>query len=166
MTDFSLRAWNPRDVGSLLKYADNSKIARNLTDKFPHPYTRQDGVNFISMASSFDPPRIFAIDIECEAVGSIGIFPQEDVHRLNAEMGYWLAEPFWGLGIISRAIPQIVEYGFKTWDIRRIFARPYGTNLASQRVLEKNGFVLEARFSETLIKNGELLDELIYAIRR
>ncbi len=166
MTEFSLRGWDPRDIGSLLKYADNYQIAKNLTDKFPHPYRREDGEKFIAFASGFDPARIFAIDINGEAVGSIGIFPQEDVHRLNAEMGYWLAEPFWGRGIISEAISRVVEYGFKTWDINRIFARPYGTNLASQRVLEKNGFVLEARYRGTLIKNGELLDELIYAIRR
>ena len=81
-------------------------------------------------------------------------------------MGYWLAEPFWGKGIITGAVRQMLEYGFKTFDINRIFARPFGTNIASQKVLEKTGFVLEARFEKTFFKNGEYLDECVYAIRR
>ena len=92
--------------------------------------------------------------------------PQADVHRKNAELGYWLAEPYWGQGIITRAITRMVSYGFEHWDIHRIFARPFGTNIASQRALEKAGFVLEARFEKTIFKNGEYLDELVYAIRR
>ena len=84
----------------------------------------------------------------------------------NAELGYWLAEPFWGKGIITKAIKQIVDFGFKTYDITRIFARPFGTNIASQRVLEKSGFKFECKFEKTLLKNGEMLDELYYSIRR
>ena len=88
------------------------------------------------------------------------------MHRKNAELGYWLAEPFWGNGIITKAIVQIVEYGFMNFDITRIFARPYGTNEASQRVLGKAGFTFEGKFEKTLFKNGEYKDELIYAVRR
>lgn len=164
--EFDLRPWEPGDIENLVRYANNFNIAKNLTDKFPHPYTRDDAKSFLAMTSEFDPPRIFAIVVEEGAVGSIGVFPQSDVHRYNAEMGYWLAEPYWGRGIITRAIARMVDYGFKTWEINRIFARPYGTNLASQRVLEKNGFKREALFEKALVKNGVLLDELIYAIRR
>lgn len=81
-------------------------------------------------------------------------------------MGYWLAEVYWGEGIITRAIPQMVWYGFQNWDIDRIFARPYGSNKASLRVFEKCGFVLEVRFKKTFYKNGHYEDELVYAIRR
>ena len=77
-----------------------------------------------------------------------------------------MAEPFWGQGIITKAIIQMVDYGFTTWDITRIFARPFGTNIASQRALEKTGFVLEAKFEKCLFKNNEYVDELVYAIRR
>ena len=84
----------------------------------------------------------------------------------NAELGYWLAEPFWGKGIITYAIQEMVEYGFKTFDITRIFAIPFGTNIASQKALEKAGFILEARLNKTIFKNGEYQDELIYAIRK
>lgn len=59
-----------------------------------------------------------------------------------------------------------MDYGFTHLDINRIFARPFGSNFASQRVLEKAGFTLEARFEKTLIKNGIYEDEMIYAIRK
>lgn len=163
---FTLRPFTINDLDSLVKYANNPKIANNLTDKFPYPYTRENGKMFIEFATKNTPTNIFAIDINGEACGGIGIHPQEDVHRKNAELGYWLAEPFWGNGIIPKAIIQIVEYGFMNFDINRIFARPYGTNTASQRVLEKAGFTLEARLEKTLFKNGEFKDELIYAVRK
>lgn len=163
---FKLRPWNNKDIDPLVKYANNSNIAKNLTNQFPHPYTREAGEAFIRMATQDHPRRIFAIEVNGEAVGGIGLHPQTDIHARNAELGYWLAEPYWGKGIMTRAVRQIVEYGFKTFDIDRIFARPFGTNLGSQKVLEKAGFVLEARFEKTLFKNGVYLDELVYAVRR
>jgi RimJ/RimL family protein N-acetyltransferase len=164
--EFKLRSWEKSDVDSLVKYANNKNIAVNLTDMFPYPYTREDAEKFIAYAISDTPNHLFAIDIDDKAVGSIGIHPQDDIHRLNAELGYWLAEPFWGKGVITSAIKQVVSYTFDNTDVERIFARPFGTNIASQKVLEKNKFRLEGRFEKTLIKNGELKDELIYAIRR
>lgn len=163
--NFTLRPWTVDDLESLVKYANNSKIAKNLTDKFPSPYTIENGKFFIESATKKSPPNILAIDVNNEAVGGIGIHPQSDIHCKNAELGYWLAEPFWGNGIITKAITQMIEYGFKNWDINRIFARPFETNIASQRVLEKAGFILEGRFKKTLFKNGEYLDELVYAAR-
>lgn len=137
-----------------------------MTNQFPHPYTTSRGEHFIQTVSAQSPLHVFAIDVDGLAVGAIGIHPQHDIQCKNAELGYWLAQPFWNKGIISCAIPQMVAYGFKTWDIDRIFARPFGTNKASQKVLEKTGFKLEARLVNTLFKNGEFVDELIYAIRR
>ncbi|MGD1848964.1 MAG: GNAT family N-acetyltransferase [Salibacteraceae bacterium] len=166
MTQYKLRPWKTADLDSLVKYANNWEIAKNMTDGFPHPYTRQAGERFIEKASQGSPITIFAIDIAGEAVGGIGIHPQTDIHRQNAELGYWLAEPFWGQGIISKAIGEMVDFAFSTLNINRVFARPFGTNVASQKVLEKNGFTLEGRFVEVLIKNGELNNELVYAIRR
>lgn len=137
-----------------------------MTDLFPHPYTMEKGREFITYASKGNPPNILAIEVEDQAAGGIGIHPQSDIQRKNAELGYWLAEPYWGKGIVTRAVVQMVAYGFKNWDITRIFARPFGTNYASQKVLEKAGFILEGRFEKTLFKNGEFIDELIYAVRR
>ncbi len=163
---FFLRQWKPQDIDSLVKYANNAAIAKFMTDQFPHPYTYDIGISFIEFAISNNSSKIFAIDINGEAVGGIGIHPQKDIQRKNAELGYWLAEPFWGQGIMTKAIVQIADQAFRTLDIERIFARPFGTNKGSQRALEKAGFLLEGRFEKTYFKNGEYEDELIYAIRR
>ena len=163
---FLLRPWSLTDLYSLVRYANNPDIAKFMTDGFPHPYTEEAGKAFIAFATKDDPIHIFAIEANGEAVGGIGLHPQADVHRKNAELGYWLAEPFWGKGIITNAIKEIVAFGFKTYDINRIFARPFATNIGSQKVLEKAGFALEGRFEKTFIKNGELVDELVYAVRK
>ncbi len=163
---FTLRAWTLDDATSLTKYANNPKIAANLTNAFPYPYTMDNAIAFINMAKQKTLPNILAIDINGEACGGIGIHPQSDVYCKNAELGYWLAEPYWGKGIVTQAVVEIVDYGFKNFDITRIFARPYGHNIASQKVLEKAGFKLEASFEKTLFKNNEFVDELIFAIRK
>ena len=164
--NFTLRPWTFADLGSLVKYANNWNVAKNLMDRFPHPYTVEHGKAFLEQVVPENPVHIFAIAVNGEAVGGIGIHPQADIYRKNAELGYWLGEPFWGQGIVTGAIKQMVDHTFKTYDLHRIFARPFGTNIGSQRVLEKAGFVLEARLEKTFFKNGKLLDELIYAIRR
>lgn len=165
-TAFKLRPWKEDDIISLAENANDPEIAKFLTDAFPHPYTAEHARKFIEISAGHYPQRIFAIEVEGMAAGGIGIHPQTDIMSKNAEIGYWLGRKFHGLGIISRAIPQIVEYGFRTFDINRIYARPFGNNMASQRALEKCGFKLEARISNCIYKNGEYLDELIYAIRR
>jgi len=161
-----LRPWNMDDLENLLKYADNVAIAGNMTDQFPHPYTAANAKAFIENAAASNPVNIFAIELDGQAIGAIGIHPQSDIQKKNAELGYWLAEPFWGRGIITTAIKMMTKYAFSTWDICRIFARPFGTNIASQKALEKAGFKLEGRFEKTFYKNGEFVDELVYAIRK
>jgi len=163
---YNLRPWTINDLDSLVTFANNFNIAKFMMNKFPHPYTREAGENFIAFAMQGNPIHIFAIEVDGKAAGGIGIHPSIDVESKNAEMGYWLAEPYWGNGIITGAIKQMIEYGFTNFDINRIFARPFGTNIASQKVLEKTGFLLEATFDKTYFKNGEYLDELVYAIRK
>jgi RimJ/RimL family protein N-acetyltransferase len=163
-SNFILRPWTMADLDNLVKFANNKKIADNLNDAFPHPYPRESGITYINTFSDDNPSRVFAIVMEGIACGSIGIYPQTDIHRKNAEMGYWLAEEYWGRGIMTEAVKRIIEHGFKSFDLNRIFARPFSTNLASQRVLEKAGMKLEARFEKSLIKNGQFLDELVFSI--
>ena len=164
--NFQLRPFSIEDIDSLVKFANNYNIAKNLTDAFPRPYSVEDGEAFIEMATQNYPRNIFAIEINGEASGAVGVHQQKDIYRKNLELGYWLAEPYWGKGIMTKAIVQMTDYAFKNFEVNRIYARPFGYNLASQRVLEKAGFVLEAKLEKTFFKNGELVDELIYAVRR
>ncbi|HEX5625978.1 MAG TPA: GNAT family N-acetyltransferase, partial [Saprospiraceae bacterium] len=108
--EFTLRPWNLKDLESLVRYANNASIAKFMTEAFPHPYTIEAGRKFIAFATQDDPIHIFAIDVDGEAVGGIGIHPQSDIQRKNAELGYWLAEPYWGKGIATRAVRQMVDF--------------------------------------------------------
>mgnify|MGYP003578146716 FL=1 len=163
---FTLRPWQPADLESLVRYANNPRVAQNLMNSFPHPYTEVDGRAFISLALQMKPPNRMGIEINGEAAGGIGLHLQPDIYCKNAELGYWLAEPYWGNGVMTEVVAQMVAYGFQHFDIDRIFAKPFGSNLSSQRVLEKAGFVLEGRFEKTIFKNGVYQDELVYTVRR
>ncbi len=164
--NYTLRRWNKSDIDSLIEQANNPSVAKFMTDAFPYPYTYENGKSFIDFAMSGNPIRIFAIEVDGKAVGGIGLHPQNDVMCKNAELGYWLGEKYWGNGIITKAIRETVAYGFENFDIVRIYARPYGNNAASQKVLLKAGFILEATIPLTIFKNGEFLDELIFGIRK
>lgn len=167
MSTFALRPWRPDDLLDLVRHANDARVAGNMTDGFPHPYTEASGRAFLERATAMHPARILAITLDDLAIGSIGVYPQDDIFRRNAEFGYWLTPAYWGRGLMSRAVPAMVEYAFANLpEVDRLFARPFGSNIASQRVLEKCGFTLEARLTGTIIKKGRIEDELIYAMRR
>jgi [ribosomal protein S5]-alanine N-acetyltransferase len=164
MINFKLRKWQLSDADSIVKYANNEKITAFMSDGFPNPFTYEKALNFIKNTSANPGNHYFAITINDEAVGGIGISVQSDIHRKNAELGYWLAEDFWGKGIATQAVKEIVDYGFKNCDIVRIFARPLVNNIASHRVLIKAGFDIEATHKNAVFKNGVCFDELIYSV--
>lgn len=162
--DYKLRPWRKDDLESLYKHACNENITKFMTDGFPN--TMDKCKNFLEFATNNDTVLYFAIEINGLAVGGIGVSPGSDIKRRNAELGYWLSEDYWGKGIMTKAIKEIIQTAFNRFDIDRIYAAPFESNTASHRILEKTGFKLEARFEKTIYKNGIYLDELIYAIRR
>lgn len=159
--NFILRRWQTGDEQSLAENANNYQVWKNLKDIFPHPYTITDAYEWVNIAS--DSAENFAIAVENKAVGGIGILLKEDIYRKNAEIGYWLGEPYWGNKIISTAIVDIVNYTFANYDIHRIYAGVFEYNIPSMRVLEKAGFEKEAVLKKSLFKEGKLYDEHIYA---
>jgi RimJ/RimL family protein N-acetyltransferase len=163
LTHSVVRSWAADDLGSLVKYADNRKIWLNLRDRFPHPYTRRDGRDFIQLARSQRPETMFAIEVDGEAAGGIGFVPHADVERVSGEIGYWLGEPFWGRGIVTEALVAVTKYAIDSHRLTRVFAVPYARNEASCRVLEKAGYVLEGRLRRSCIKDGEVIDQIQYA---
>lgn len=154
------------DAEALLKYAGNPKITAMMSDGFANLATPEGAAKFIAFANSGEDKIYRAIELNGEVIGGIGVSVQTDIHRKNAELGYWLAEPFWGKGIAPRAIDMIVSEAFERLDINRIFARPFHTNKASHCVLEKAGFRMEAVLEKAVFKNGEYLDEHLYSIRK
>jgi len=160
----TLRAWRPSDAPSLAKHANNPAIARQLRDRFPHPYTIADARQFIQSVSAARPTTLFAIVVDGEAVGGIGFFPGADVERFSAEIGYWLAEPYWGRGITVEALRLVSSYAFDVCNMLRIFALPFADNAQSMRVLEKAGYTREATLRASSVKHGEIRDQALYAL--
>ena len=112
--DFILRPWRREDVEDVLQYANNEKIAQNLRDVFPHPYSMADAEYFVNSCLEADEARqLFrAIEVDGHTAGSIALSLGSDVYRMTAELGYWLAEDYWGQGIMTEAVKQICREGF------------------------------------------------------
>lgn len=158
-----IRPWGEQDAGSLVKFGNNPKIAKNLRDGFPSPYTLEAANRFLANVAQQNPTTFFALEHQGEAVGAVGLSISQDVHRFSAELAYWLGEPLWGKGWMSEAVDLFCRFGFETFQLIRIFAEPYAINHASGRVLEKAGFTLEGRLKCSVVKDGKVLDQLMYA---
>jgi RimJ/RimL family protein N-acetyltransferase len=162
----TLRSWEWHDRESLVRYANNPRVARNLRDRFPHPYTDRDARNWLDVVVDAEPETSFAITVAGEAVGGIGYTLQYDVDRRSAEIGYWLGEEFWGRGIVTEALIAVTEHAFANHDLCRVYAHVFEWNPASARVLEKAGYAFEGRLRKSVIKEGQTIDQLMYAIIR
>lgn len=156
--NYILRPWELTDSKSLAENANNINIWNNVRDFFPFPYTEQDAVDYIQMVSGSKRVTNFAIVVDGKAVGGIGFIPGMDVERLNAEIGYWLGEDYWGKGIMTNAVKDTVEYIFRYTEIIRLFTSVYEFNTGSMRVLEKTGFRKVGVFTKAAIKNGKIID--------
>jgi len=163
----SIRTYRDGDRRSLARNANDRRIAANLRDGFPHPYTEHHARSYLARVQARWPPLAYAIAEGDAVVGGVGILPGEDVHRRTAELGYWLAVPYWGRGIMSRAVRVFSEWAFERFDLLRIHASVYHTNPASVRVLENAGFQFEGRMRSSVVKYDRVADQLLYArIRR
>ena len=161
-----IRKWELSDAADLAAAVSNKRVQDNLRDGLPYPYPRQDGVAYISEMLSADENKVFAFAIVLgnRAVGSIGIVRQENIHRQTAELGYYLAEEYWGQGLMTEAVKKACQAVFEKSDILRIFAEPFAGNAASCRVLEKAGFQYEGTLRSNAVKNGRVVDMKLYAL--
>lgn len=165
MMNCKIRKWKLSDAKDLASVISNKKIQDNLRDGLPYPYTEQDATDYISAMLSEDENETFAfaITIDNKAIGSIGAFRQKNIHRHTAEIGYYIAEEYWGKGLMTEAVKQICSYIFDKSNIGRIYAEPFSYNKASCRVLEKAGFLYEGTLRSNAIKNGKTIDMLMYS---
>jgi ribosomal-protein-alanine N-acetyltransferase len=160
----TLRRWRAGDIEALVRYANNRNVWINLKDRFPHPYTEVDARAWIAHCEArTGDPLSFALDWQGEAIGGLGLEPQDDIYRLTAAVGYWLGEPFWGRGLMSHAVRALSDYAFASFDLQRLQAAVFEWNVGSARVLEKAGYTCEARMRRSIIKDGRLADSLLYA---
>ncbi len=167
MGNVTLKALASEDAIRLAGLANNYRIWLQLRDTLPHPYTIEDAKFFIKGVQAGSFGNVRSVWYDNEFTGVIGLIPQADVYRRSAEIGYWFGEPFWGKGIATEAVRQLVDTAFNQQpELVRIFAGIFSSNPASMRVLEKNGFTLEGISSSAIFKNGTLLDEHRYGLVR
>lgn len=168
MISFTLRPWRQSDAPAVAAAANNPRIAANLRNAFPFPYTLADAEWYVNDCAAQGEERQLtrAIIIEGEAAGSIGVFRKDDVYEKSAELGYWLAEAHWGRGVMTEAVRRICREAFDRFDILRIYAEPFADNLGSRRVLEKAGFTCEGTMRSGVFKNGRVHSYCMYALLR
>ena len=162
---FILRPYRKSDLISLVKNLDNKKVSRYMS-KVPFPYKIKDGKKWIERCLQKNKKGkkkkvIFAIEINGEVAGSIGLDPIKIKHK--AEIGYWLAEKYWGNGIMSEALRIMTNLGFEKLKLKRMQAHVFSENESSKKVLKKNGFQLEGRLKKYFFKNNKYSDCFLYA---
>ena len=165
---YELRKWRLSDAKELAAALNSKRILNNLRDGLPFPYTERDARDYITAMRSADENDTFAYAITAEnhVIGSIGAFRQGNIHRQTAELGYYLAEEYWGQGIMSGAIRQLCDRIFQTTDILRIYAEPFSYNAGSRRALEKAGFRYEGLMKNNAVKDGKMVDMALYSLTR
>lgn len=168
MRDFILRPWRPDDAAAVARAANDPAIAANMRNAFPSPYTEADAERFLADCIAKEGRGQFtrAIEADGQAVGSIGLFVQNDIYEKSAELGYWLAAGYRGQGIMPQATRLLCREAFATFNLARIYAEPFAHNTSSRRVLEKAGFTCEGTMRNSVYKNGQLFSFCMYALLR
>lgn len=161
---FRLRSWQYADASAAAELV-NSNISRFMSDAFPGNDVEK-WEKFIHYANEQPSAFYRVIEVDGKFAGNIGVLICKDILRMNAELGYWIGDQYKCRGIMTEAVKEMVQLVFDNFEVTRIYATPFGNNFASQRVLEKAGFTLEALLEKIYIKAGHLQDELVYAIRR
>lgn len=162
----TVRPWLESDVTALARHANNRNVSIHLRDRFPFPYELEHARKFLDWLVAQDQPTVWAIEVDGEACGGIGIEQKTDVERVSAEIGYWLGESCWNRGIVTEALQAVSKEMFRRFELMRIYALPFADNRASVRVLEKAGYVVEGRLHQSAIKDGKVRDQLLYATYR
>jgi len=165
--DFGLgvvRPWRRSDRASLLRHADDADVARYLSLRFPNPYTPADADAWFHFLESQDDPGAWAIEVDGEAVGGIGLRRGEAEFAHSAELGYWLGKAFWRRGIVTAAVRVVVPFALARWKLARLTAYVNPRNVGSIQVLEGAGFVREGLVRARAIRDGEVHDHLMYGL--
>ncbi|MFN8997785.1 MAG: GNAT family N-acetyltransferase [Betaproteobacteria bacterium] len=158
-----LRPWNTGDYESLVRYGDNKLVWRNLTDMFPHPYTRSNAVEWVALASEPSESIFLAIDLAGEAIGGVGVIAREGNDFHTGQFGYWLGQPHWGRGLATKVARALKSHAFSRNRFKRLEAPVFAWNPPSMRVLEKVGFIREGVLRKSVLKDGQLIDSVMYA---
>lgn len=162
------RPWQSADAAALRDILNNPRILKNLGDGVPYPYTEADAAAYIEQMQRADAQEVFsyAVLVDGTPVGNIGAFRGKGMHARTAELGYYLAEAYWGRGVMTEAVRRLCRELFAKTDLVRIYAEVFWENSASRRVLEKAGFRQEGCLQKSIVKDGRVRDVALYAYTR
>ena len=161
--EIRLKKWEMDDREALMTIC-NAVDRRCLSDRIPHPYTEEDAEWWLNMVGQREgKDGVFrAVVVDGRIVGTISVEQKQDVYRMDAEIGYFLATEQWSRGIMTEAVGRICDIAFQKLNIIRITGLVYEANIASGRVLLKNGFALEGVMRNAVFKNGAIDNLRIY----
>lgn len=163
----SLTAWRASDRADCIERIGDREIYEQ-TLRIPHPYTAEHFDQWFRIVAEATArrgtPIHFAIRDGESLIGAVGFDELTQGHR--AEIGYWLARPWWGRGIMTAVVGKACEHAFAEWNLVRISARVFDTNIASARVLAKNGFEFEGLLRKHELKEGRFLNTRLFALVR
>ena len=156
------------DKPALLEYL-NTKDIYDTTLNIPFPYLEAHADLWLQKRAEqtgrLGKEVCFGIrDSAGKLIGAVSADSLDSAATHRAEIGYWLARPYWGKGIMTDAVKAYVRYAFTELHLAKLTAHTFEFNLASARVLEKNGFKLEGRLRKHLLKDGKLIDARIYGL--
>jgi len=159
-----LRPLRPDDAPALQRNADDEAVWRNLFEGFPRPYTLADAQEWCGDGWRERGETVWAITVQDDLVGCIGVRRDKGWLRCNAEVGYWIGQPFWRRGITSEALALVTAWVFRSGgEITRLYAPIFAWNEGSQGVARACGFQLEGRMPQSAIKAGQVIDRVKYA---
>ena len=163
---FILRPYRKGDEKSLQENINDANVTRFMSSRIPFPYKIKDAKWWINRSLKLrrmkKPSAVnFAIEVNGKVVGGMGVEYSNERHR--AEIGYWLGKKYWNRGIMAEAVKLTTNFGFKKLKLKRIFATVFPKNKISAYILEKNGYKLEGIMKKYHVKNGKLIDALLYA---
>ena len=156
------------DKAALCKYLQAKEIHDN-TLTIPHPYHESDAEEWLRLRLDHNLRVGAEVSLAIrnrndEMIGSVGADNLEPGSSHRGELGYWLAVPYWGRGIMTDALRAYINYAFEQLQVTRLVANVFESNLASSRVLERSGFKLEGRLRQHYLKNGRLMDARVYGL--
>jgi len=160
---FALRPWRSDDLDALVQHANDERVSRGLSDRFPFPYTRDDGQRFLAGQAVDLGASVFAIEVAGQACGGVGIRPGHGERSHGADLGYWLGHACWGQGLMTRVLAAYVPWVMQAGRLTRLQASVLDASVASARVLLKSGFAEEGRLHAAVNKRGQLHDLRVFA---
>jgi len=165
-----LSEFRSADQAACVEFLNDREIY-DRTLRIPHPYTPasfEQWLTILEQSLSKHGQRVnWAIRNETSfLIGGIGFDDLEIGKSHRAEIGYWLAKPYWGRGIMTAVVKRACQYAFDVWGLAKITAHVFLFNAASARVLEKCGFQQEGLLRQHHLKDGQLIDAYLYGLLR